>query len=89
MAHTMWGARCEDPLNGEEIGESGLNAHLAWYYGVPIIRWPAGILCSKEQLRMSCGTDVQFVQTKETIDSSGHRLFGCELTAVCTGEPLR
>lgn len=74
MAHTMWGAMIRKiTLNGEEIGESGLNAHLAWHHGVPIIL-ASGDSLLKKQLSDELRGSVHYVQTKEAIDSS---------TAIC------
>ncbi len=69
MAHTIWGSqvRCIH-INGEEMGESGINAHLAWYYGVPLLM-VSGDSLLKEQLQEELETDVQFVETKRTINS--------------------
>ena len=74
MAHTMWGTMIRSvSLNGEEIGESGLNAHLAWHHGVPIIL-ASGDSLLKKQLSDELRGSVHYVQTKEAIDSS---------TAIC------
>lgn len=38
MAHTIWGSLVRSiSVNGEELGESGINARLAWEYGVPVV----------------------------------------------------
>ncbi len=69
MAHTIWGSqvRCIH-LNGEEVGESGLNAHLAWYYGVPVLL-VSGDSLLKEQLDTELKREIHFVETKKTINS--------------------
>lgn len=69
MAHTIWGSQVRSiSLNGEEIGESGLNAHLAWYYGLPVIM-VSGDSLLKEQLISELKGQVHFVETKKTINS--------------------
>lgn len=38
MAHTIWGTMIRSvAIDGQEMGESGINARLAWEYGVPVI----------------------------------------------------
>lgn len=70
MAHTMWGTMIRSvSLNGEEIGESGLNAHLAWHHGVPVIL-VSGDSLLKEQLDDELHGQFRYVQTKEVINSA-------------------
>ena len=63
MAHTIWGSqvRCIH-INGEEMGESGINAHLAWYYGVPLLM-VSGDSLLKEQLQEELEQAQQEVKT--------------------------
>lgn len=70
MAHTIWGAQVRGiRLNGEEIGESGLNAHLAWHYGVPVVLVSGDSLLA-QQLETELKGPFQYVETKKTINSS-------------------
>lgn len=69
MAHTIWGAqvRCIK-INGKELGESGINAHLAWYYGLPVLLVSGDSLLNM-QLKEELKGNYHFVETKQTINS--------------------
>lgn len=69
MAHTNWGTMIRHiKVDGMELGESGINARLAWEYGVPVIL-VSGDHLLKEQLKEELNTSFAFVETKKAISS--------------------
>lgn len=69
MAHTIWGSqvRCIK-LNGKEVGEAALNAHLAWAFGVPVIL-VSGDSLLKEQLKEEISGNLCYIETKKAVNS--------------------
>ena len=69
MAHTIWGSqvRCIK-LNGKEVGEAALNAHLAWAFGVPVIL-VSGDSMLKEQLKEEISGNLCYIETKKAVNS--------------------
>ena len=69
MAHTIWGSLVRSiSVNGEELGESGINARLAWEYGVPVVLVSGDDLL-KEQLKEELHMPFAYVETKKGISS--------------------
>ena len=69
MAHTIWGTLVRSiRVDGEEMGESGINARLAWEYGVPIVLISGDDLL-KEQLKEELPMPFAYVETKRAISS--------------------
>ena len=69
MAHTIWGSLVRSiSVNGEELGESGINARLAWEYGVPVVLVSGDDLL-KEQLKEELHMPFAYVETKKAISS--------------------
>lgn len=65
MAHTIWGSMVSKiELDGQELGESGLNAHLAWEYGVPVVLI-AGDDLLHQQLQEEISYPYAYVETKK------------------------
>ena len=68
IAHTIWGSIISKiSVNGQVLGETGINAHLAHSYGVPVIL-VAGDQCLKKQASVELMENFEFVQTKEAIN---------------------
>ena len=69
MAHTIWGTLVRSiRVDGEEMGESGINARLAWEYGVPVILVSGDDLL-KQQIEEELGKGFSYVETKKAINS--------------------
>lgn len=69
MAHTIWGTMVNHIcVDGEEMGESGINARLAWEYGVPVVL-VGGDHLLKEQLENELVHPFAFVETKKAINA--------------------
>ena len=69
MSHTIWGSMISKiVLDGQELGESGLNARLAWEYGVPIVL-VSGDNLLKEQLKEELVPGYAYVETKKALSS--------------------
>lgn len=69
MAHTIWGTMVEKiVLDGVELGESGLNAPLAWEMNVPIVLISGDNLLEK-QLHYELQSTYAYVETKKALNS--------------------
>lgn len=69
MAHTIWGTLVRSIcVDGREMGESGINARLAWEYGVPVVLVSGDDLL-KEQLKEELQVPFSYVETKKAISS--------------------
>jgi len=69
MAHTNWGAMIRNiKVDGMEMGEAGINARLAWEYGVPVIL-VSGDNLLKQQIEEELGKGFSYVETKKAINS--------------------
>ena len=69
MSHTISGGMVEKiTLDGQELGESGLNAKLAEEYGVPILL-VSGDHLLKEQLKGELNNTYAYVETKRAVSS--------------------
>ena len=69
MAHTIWGTMVRKiEVDGMEVGESGINARLAWEYGVPVAL-VSGDHLLKEQLHEELNKPFVYVETKKAISS--------------------
>lgn len=69
MAHTNWGTMIRHiKVDGKEVGEAGINACLAWEYGVPVIL-VSGDHLLKQQVQEELNTSVAYVETKKAINS--------------------
>ena len=69
LAHTIWGTMVSKiEVDGQEMGESGINAKLAYEYGVPVVL-VAGDDLLKAQLDQELEGKFAFVETKKTISS--------------------
>lgn len=51
-------------VDGMEMGEAGINARLAWEYGVPVILVSGDDLL-KQQIEEELGKEVSYVETKK------------------------
>lgn len=69
MSHTIWGSMVNKiTLDGKEVGESGLNARLAWEYGVPVT-FVSGDDKLKQQVEEELQKPFVFVETKKAVSS--------------------
>lgn len=69
MAHTIAGSLIRSiRVDGKEMGESGINARLAWEYGVPVIL-VSGDHLLKTQLEEELDGKFRFVETKKALNS--------------------
>lgn len=73
MDHTYAGDIYRVRLNGREVGETGLNAHLAGYFGIPV-----GLVAGDQSLAHEARAllpDAEMVITKEATGRQSARLF--------------
>ena len=69
MSHTVWGTMVRKiEVDGKEMGESGINARLAWEYGVPVTLI-SGDHELKQQLEEELQKPFAFVETKKAVSS--------------------
>lgn len=69
MSHTVWGTMVRKiEVDGKEMGESGINACLAWEYGVPVTLI-SGDHELKQQLEEELQKPFAFVETKKAVSS--------------------
>lgn len=69
MAHTIWGSMVESiSVNGQVLGETGLNALLSFEDGVPVILI-SGDDCLRKQVEDELGYMPAFVETKQAINA--------------------
>lgn len=77
MDHTYAGDIYRVRLNGLEVGETGLNAHLAGYFGIPV-----GLVAGDQSLAREASTllpEAEMVITKEATGRQSARLFSPEV----------